>query len=73
MEGSGQLYAPDVSPLGEPASSSFADFYTLKMEATRSSEKSVHTKSTRRHIPEEGILHSHRRENLKSYTVIGIL
>jgi hypothetical protein len=23
--------------------------------------------STRRHIPEDGILHSHRRENLKSY------
>jgi hypothetical protein len=23
--------------------------------------------STRRHIPEDGILHSHRRENLKPY------
>jgi hypothetical protein len=29
--------------------------------------KSVHTRSTWRHIPEDGILHSHRRENLKSY------
>jgi hypothetical protein len=28
---------------------------------------SVHTRSTWRHIPEDGILHSHRRENLKSY------
>jgi hypothetical protein len=27
----------------------------------------VHTRSTRRHIPEDGILHSHRCENLKSY------
>jgi hypothetical protein len=27
----------------------------------------IHTRSTRRHIPEDGILHSHRRENLKSY------
>jgi hypothetical protein len=32
-----------------------------------SSETSVHTRSTRRHIPEHSILHSHRCENLKSY------
>jgi hypothetical protein len=50
------------------AGSSLADFSTLKMEAIRSSETSVYTRSTRRHIPEDGILHSHRRENLKSYT-----
>jgi hypothetical protein len=38
------------------------------MEAIRSSEMSVQsTTSTRRHTPEDGILHSHRRENLKSY------
>jgi hypothetical protein len=49
------------------AGSSLADFSTLKMEAIRSSETSVHTRSTRRHIPEDGILHSHNRENLKSY------
>jgi hypothetical protein len=37
--------------------SSLADFSTLKMEAIRSSETSVHfTGSTRRHIPEDGIL-----------------
>jgi hypothetical protein len=46
---------------------------TLKMEATRSSETSVHTRSTRRHIPEDGILHSHRCENLKSYLPIYFL
>jgi hypothetical protein len=37
------------------------------MEAIRSSETSVYAISTRRHIPEDGILHIHRRENLKSY------
>jgi hypothetical protein len=52
------------------ADSSLADFSTLKMEAIRSSEKSVHTRSIRRHIPEDHILHSHRRENLKSYKQI---
>jgi hypothetical protein len=39
----------------------------LKMDATSSSETSVYNKPTRRHIREDGILHSHRRENLKPY------
>jgi hypothetical protein len=32
-------------------------------------EMSVLTRATQRNIPENGILHSHRRENLKSYRV----
>jgi hypothetical protein len=38
------------------AGSSLADFSILKMEAIRSSETLVHTRSTWRHIPEDGIL-----------------
>jgi hypothetical protein len=40
---------------------------TLMLETIRSSETSVLTRTTRSRILEDGILHSHRRDNLKSY------
>jgi hypothetical protein len=42
---------------------------TLMMEALHSSEISVLIRAIRRNIPEDGILHGHHREILKSYIV----
>jgi hypothetical protein len=41
---------------------------TLMTEAILYSAVLVLTRATRRHIPDDSILHIHRRENLKSYT-----
>jgi hypothetical protein len=45
-------------------------FVTLLMEAIRSSETFVLTRSTQRNIPEDTILYSRCRENLKSYIAL---
>jgi hypothetical protein len=42
---------------------------TLMMDAMLYFETSVLTRATRPNIPEDGVVHSHRRENLKSYKV----
>jgi hypothetical protein len=43
---------------------------TVMIVPIRSSETSVLTIAARHHILESGILHSHRRENLKSYIAL---
>jgi hypothetical protein len=48
------------------------DSSALVMETIHSSETSILTTVTRGHIPEEGMLHGHRCEDLKSYIVTGL-
>jgi hypothetical protein len=45
-------------------------FVTLMMETLGSSKTLVPTRNTWRNIPEDGILYSHRRENLRSYITL---
>jgi hypothetical protein len=43
---------------------------TLIIGAIVSSEKSIPTRATRRHLPRDTVLHSHCGENLKSYIAL---
>jgi hypothetical protein len=42
----------------------------MMREVICSSETSVVARATRHHVREDGILHSHRRENFKSYIAL---
>jgi hypothetical protein len=49
---------------------SFLILYTLMKETIGCYETTILKSATRPHISEDGILHSHRRENLKSYIAL---
>jgi hypothetical protein len=56
-----------VELIRNDVSEEYIAYIFRQMEATRSSKMSV---VTRLHIPEEVILRSHSRENLKSYIAL---
>jgi hypothetical protein len=56
-----------VKRMGEPGTLAITSIRRTLRRNTIST--SVLTRATQRNIPEDAILHSHRRENLKSYKV----
>jgi hypothetical protein len=63
----------DVTPCDSCNNRRFGGTWRLHHQgekALSSSETSALTRATRRDIPEDIILHSHRRENLKSYIAV---
>jgi hypothetical protein len=64
------IYQPKLAVLVSKNVSSAKILVTRIMEAICSSETSVLTRTAHRHIPEDGIRHSHRPENFKHYNVM---
>jgi hypothetical protein len=59
-----------VTKIGELGTTRAATSNRCMLRRNTNTETSVLTRATWRNNPEDTILHSHRRENLKSYDVI---
>jgi hypothetical protein len=65
----------DLAPCRSCVNRRFGGTYRLYLQGRKIRERGtsvsglIHTRSTRRQIPEDGILNSHRRENLRTHLI----
>jgi hypothetical protein len=71
-EPSASIRVTRFGELGTALAATSSPILVTLMEALGSAETSVLTRATRRYISEDTILHSHRRENIKSFFVVSI-
>jgi hypothetical protein len=69
MPSSGVRRRVDVVDWTDVSEDRIVSIFRVEKFASEEPASVQSTRYTRRHTPEDGILHSHRRENLKSYNM----